>query len=118
MSKRKYKVFLDVITVLLILFPLIMAVITSRAAGSFEIFNVAAYVEQFVISSDLAGRVGEAMNVFGIAFDGGFYNAALVIFSNAILIYIFRVLLAVVVFIPKLALKFINISISAGDGEL
>lgn len=114
MTKRKYKVFIDIVTVLLVLFPLVMSLVTARANGTFDGADIGAYVENFAISRDLANTVGESINNFGIAFDGEFYAPALVIFSNAIIIYLFRLFLEVALFIPKLALKFINISM---EGE-
>ena len=108
MTKRKYKVFIDIVTVLLVLFPLIMSIVTARANGTFE---VAAYIDDFAISNDLTGRVSSALQSFGVALDGAYSTAALVLFSNAILIYLFRVLLAVALFLPKIAYNFINLDL-------
>lgn len=109
MSKRKLNVFLDVLTILLCLFPLVMALATAIFNGSFDVVNIGDYVCQYSISSELEQKISDSMNYFGIAFDGEFYSAALVILSNTLLIYIFRVFAAVMVFIPKMALKFINL---------
>lgn len=107
MTKRKYKLFIDVVTVLLVFFPLIMSIVTARANGNFD---VAAYVNDFAISQDLTARVSAAVSSFGIAFDGAYAVAALVLFSNAILIYLFRVMLAVALWLPKLAYNLINLN--------
>lgn len=108
MSKRKLTAFIDVITVLLVLFPLIMAVATAIFNGSFDVLTVNAYVEQYEISNELTAKISSAVGSFGIAFDGAFSTASFVIISNALLIYVFRVFVAVLLFLPKMALKFIN----------
>ena len=108
MTKKKYNKFLDVVTVLVILFPLLMSLITARANGTFDIVTLANYIEQFAISNDLSLRIGECINTFGIAFDGAFFSCACVIMGNALLIWLFRLFIAVMCFIPKFALKMID----------
>lgn len=108
MSRKKLNTFIDVITILLVLFPLVMSVATAIFNGSYDVESIGAYCEQFSISNALVGKISAVVNTFGIAFDGAFANACFVIMSNALLIYCFRVFIAVMVFIPKMALKFIN----------
>lgn len=115
MTKRKFNKFVDVVTVLLILFPLLMALITARCSGTFDSSALTDYVQNFAISSSLADNIGECINTFGIAFDGAFFGSACVLISNAFLIYVFRVFIAVLTFIPKLALKFIDIDFGGKD---
>ena len=115
MTKRKYNKFLDFVTVLVILFPLLMALITARANGSFDMLNVADYVSQYAISNDLATIVGESIQTFGFAFDGAFFTPACVILANALLVWLFRVFIAVMTFIPKFAVKMVNLSIGEKD---
>ena len=108
MTKKKYNKFLDVVTVLVILFPLLMSLITARANGTFDIVTLANYIEQFAISNSLSLRIGECINTFGIAFDGAFAPCAYVIIGNALLVWVFRLFIAVMCFIPKFALKMID----------
>ncbi len=114
MTKKKYNKFLDVVTVLVILFPLLMSLITARSSGSFDTVTLANYIEQFAISNSLSSRIGECINTFGIAFDGDMFHSACVIMGNALLIWLFRLFIAVMCFIPKFALKMIN-GFSGGD---
>ena len=109
MSKRKLNVFVDVITILLVLFPLVMAFATAIFNGSFDVLSIGAYCEQFEISNELTQKIKTAVADFGVNYDGAFATAAFVILSNSLLIYVFRVFIAVLVFIPKMALKFINL---------
>jgi len=109
MSKRKLNVFVDVLTILLCMFPLLMGLATAIFNGSFDLSNFGEYVAQFAISNDLAQKIGALINNFGIAFDGAFFNSACIIMANTLLIYIFRVFVSVMVFIPKLSSKFINL---------
>lgn len=115
MTKKKYNKFLDFVTVLVILFPLLMSLITARCSGSFDTVQLANYVEQFAISNSLSLRIGECINTFGIAFDGAMFNSACVIMSNALLVWLFRLFIAVLTYIPKFALKLINLSIGEKD---
>ena len=115
MTKKKYNKFLDFVTVLVILFPLLMSLITARCSGSFDTAQLANYVEHFAISNSLSLRIGECINTFGIAFDGAMFNSACVIMSNALLIWLFRLFVAVLTYIPKFALKLINLSIGEKD---
>lgn len=108
LSKRKFNVFLDIVTVLLVLFPLLMAVGTAIFNGSFEFTDVGSYVEQFSISNALTDKIMSSVDNFGFDFDGAFARASFVIMSNALIIYLFRVFVAVMVFIPKMAYRFIN----------
>ena len=108
MTKRKFNKFLDIVTVLVVLFPLLMALITARCSGSFDTAFIVDYVQNFAISNDLNLRIGECINTFGISFDGAFFPCALVIMGNALLIWIFRLFIAVMCFIPKFALKMMN----------
>lgn len=109
MSKRKLNVFIDVIMILLCLFPLLMGLATAIFNGSFDLTNFNEYVSQFSISNDLAQKIGSAIDNFGIYFDGAFFDSACIIMANTLLIYIFRVFVSVMVFIPKMASKFINL---------
>ena len=115
MTKKKYNRFLDVVTVLLILFPLIMCLFTARSSGTFDIINVSDYVSQFAISPDLADLIASSVNTFGFSFSGVFANSAFVIMSNALLIWIFRLFVEVMTFLPKFAIKLLNITIGDRD---
>ena len=108
MTKKKYNKFLDVVTVLVILFPLLMSLITARCSGDFDSVTLANYIEQFAISNDLSLRIGECINTFGIEFNGAFFSPACVIMGNALLVWLFRFFIAVMCFIPKFALKMMN----------
>lgn len=108
MTKKKYNKFLDVVTVLIILFPLLMSLITARSCGTFDIATFANYIEQFAISNDLNSRIGECINTFGIAFDGAFFAPACVIIGNALLVWLFRLFIAVMCFLPKFAIKMMD----------
>ena len=109
MREKKYKTFVDVLTVLCILFPLLLALLATWQSGTYESAQIAAYIEDFAISEDLAHRIGESINTFGIGFDGAFFGASCTIMSNALLVYLFRVFIAVLTFIPKMALKFMHL---------
>lgn len=115
MTKRKYNKFLDIVTVLVILFPLLMSLITARCSGSFDSAQFADYIQQFAISNSLSSRIGECINTFGVLFDGAMFSGACVIIANALLIWLFRLFIAVLTFIPKFALKLINLSIGDKD---
>ena len=115
MTKKKYNRFLDFVTVLVILFPLIMAVITARANGTFDMLNIADYVSQYAISNDLANRIGESINTFGIAFDGAFFAPSCIILANSLIVWLFRVFISVMTYIPKFAIKMTNLSIGEKD---
>lgn len=108
MTKRKFNRFVDVVTVLVIVFPLLMALITARCSGTFEAFDFTTYVENFCISENLANLIHDSIDTFGFAFDGDFAYGACVIMSNALLVYVFRVFIAVMTFIPKFALRLLN----------
>lgn len=108
MTKRKYKLFLDVLTILLIIAPLIVLLLAVHSGAVLD-KTPSDIVMSFSISNSLADRIGQCINTFGIELDGDFYNATCVIMSNALLIYLFRVFVSVLVFLPKLALKFINL---------
>ncbi len=108
MTKKKYNKFLDVVTVLVILFPLFMSLITARCSGSFDTVQLANYVEQFAISNSLSLRIGECINTFGIDFDGAMFHSACVIMGNALLVWLFRLFISIMCFIPKFANKMIS----------
>lgn len=109
MSKRKLNVFVDVLTILLVVFPLVMCVATAIFNGSFDVLNIGAFVEQFEISNALTSKISSSVAVLGFAIDGAFANVVFVIMSNALLIYVFRVFVAVMIYVPKMAYKFINL---------
>jgi len=115
MTKKKYNKFLDFVTVLVILFPLIMALFTAHANGTFDVGNVGDYVLQYSVSDELALLIGDSISTFGFAFDGAFFLPACVILANALVIWLFRVFIAVMSFVPKMALRLLNLPI--GDGE-
>lgn len=108
MTKKKYNKFLDVVTVLVILFPLIMSLVIARCSGSFNAIQIAEFIEEFAFSYDLSNRIGEAINTFGLDFNGAFFPCACVIMGNALLVWLFRLFVSVMCFIPKFALKMIN----------
>lgn len=110
MTKRKYNKLLDFITLLLILFPLLMLLLSAMCNGNYNSALYCEYTRNFAISDDLSNKIGECINTFGIAFDGAFFGSACVIMSNALLIWVFRVFVSVLLFIPKFANKLINVS--------
>lgn len=110
MTKRKYKVFIDIVLIFLCLFPLFATLIvmgTSSTILSAEQINNT--ITSFTISNGLRDVVSDACNSFGVALDGNFYQATMTIVSNAILIYILYVFVSVLVFMPKFAIKLINL---------
>ena len=115
MTKKKYNRFLDVITVLIILFPLIMCIVTARSNGTFDIVSINGYVNQFVISEDLALLIQCSTDTFGFGINGSFSYPACVIMSNALLIWCFRVFIAVLTFIPKFSIKLLNLLVGDRD---
>lgn len=114
MTKCKYNKLLDVVTLLVILFPLLMLLLTSLCSGNIDSSLFPQYIENFAISSELNSTIAECINTFGIAFDGAFFSSACVIVGNALLVWLFRVFISVLVFIPKFAVKMLNISVG-GD---
>ena len=86
MTKKKYNRFLDVVTVLLILFPLIMCLFTARATGTFDHDSICDFVNQFSISADLAEVVQNSLDVFGFDCNGAFAFTSCILMSNALLI--------------------------------
>ena len=115
MTKKKYNRLMDFITVLLILFPLIMCLFTARATGTFADLDIATYVEQFSLSGDLVSLIEGSVGQFDFAIDDNFSHCAYVIMSNALLIWVFRLFLSAMTFIPKMGLKFINMFTGGDD---
>lgn len=112
MTKRKYKALIDVVLLLLCIAPLIFCIFaTLNEANALTTLDYADIIQKFCISDDLANKIGESIQTFGIAFDGEFFAPTCVIMSNALLIYAFYVFVAVLTFIPKMAKKFLNMAI-------
>lgn len=109
MTQRKYKVFIDITLVLLCLFPLICLAFAMLTSTSFILNgDYADFIQRFTISTNLANRVGQAINTFGLDFSGSFYQATCTIMSNAILIYIFYTFVACLTWLPKMAISLLN----------
>lgn len=109
MTKRKYKIFIDIVLILLCLFPLIsllFVVGTSSTILTGE--QLKAHVLNYCISGDLADKIGNAINTFGIAFDGNFFPAVSVIMANSLLIYLFYVFVACLTWLPKFAINILE----------
>ena len=112
MSKRKYKVFIDLVLIFLCLFPLIATLVvmgTSETIMTGE--QICETVTNFTISADLQNKIADCCNSFGVAFNGAFYGATMTIVSNAVLIYVLYVFVSVLVYIPKFAIKMLNLTI-------
>lgn len=115
MTKRKFNRFVDVLTVLAVIFPLLLALATSFSWGTYDSVEIADFVQNFAISTALADKIGESIQTFGIAFDGAFFAPSCVLLANALIIYLFRLFAEILVFVPKMALKLINIKIGEND---
>ena len=115
MTKKKFNKFLDFVTVLVIMFPLLMALFTARATGSFDASNIGDYVLQYSISDELALLIGDSISTFGFDFDGAFFLPSCVILANALIVWLFRVFIAVMTFLPKMALKLLNLPMGDDD---
>ena len=108
MSKRKYKSIIDLVLVLLCVFPLLVTLVMAWNDNSAMEIDFCNLVQKFAISEDLAQIIGEQINTFGIAFDGAYYTATCVLMANAILVYIFYVFVECLVWLPKFAIRLIE----------
>ena len=112
MSKRKYKVIIDLVLIFLCLFPLIATLIVMGTSSTILTGEqICETVTNFTISAELRDKVAICCNSFGIAFNGAFYNATMTIVSNSLLVYVLYVFVSVLVFIPKFAVKLLNFDI-------
>ncbi len=109
MTKRKFKVFIDIVLILLCLFPLIITTAICLRNGTFySSGDFTELVQRFAISTELSEKIGECINTFGIAFDGAYFPAVCVIMANSLIIYLCYLFVSVLVFLPKLAIKWLN----------
>ena len=108
MTKRKYKSIIDLVLILLCLFPLLVTVVLACNDNFNYQLEFVDVVQKFAISNDLAQRIGEQINTFGIAFDGAYFSAVCVLMANAMLIYIFYIFVECLVWLPKFASRLIE----------
>ena len=113
MTKKKYKSLISVVLLLLCIAPLIFSALAMfNDSTDCSAVNFTEYIKRFEISAALSDKIGESIETFGIAFDGAFFPAVCVIMSNAILIYVFYVFVAVLVWLPKFAIKLMERGVS------
>lgn len=106
MTKKKYKSLISVVLLLLCVAPLLFcALALFNDSTDFNVINYTEYVKRFEISEELSNKIADGVQSFGISFDGAFFPAVCVIMSNALLIYVFYVFTAVLLFIPKYSIK-------------
>lgn len=117
MNKRKFKSFLDVVTVLLILAPIIFIalallanVFTDNEVSITEVMQEIA--EQSVLSKRLREKVYNALDRLGIFWYAGNFAVGEylipIIISNSLVIYMARVFIGVMVWLPKFASKLLE----------
>ena len=113
---KKYKLFIDCTLVLLCLFPLISLLCMQLYCETLlSADQILSHLEVFNISSTISNSISNALNDIGFMLDGGFSSAVSIILSNSILIYIFYVFVNILLFVPKLAIKFFRIGVRKDD---
>lgn len=112
MSKRKFKILIDITLLFLCLLPIIaLLCVVATSSTILTAEQIEAQIMNFCISNDLAEKIGESINTFGIQFDGAFYSATCALIANAVLVHVFYVFIATLVFVPKMAIKFLNFTV-------
>lgn len=106
---KKYRLFINVLLVLLCLFPLIFACMTCFRSGEQDITKIHQITEESEISPSFTASFKEVFNeAFGISESKGF-DIFCVILSNSVFIYIGYVFVEVLIFIPKMAISLLRL---------
>lgn len=110
MTKRKYRVFIDITLIMLCLFPLIsLLFVLGTSSTILTAEQIANHIEGYAISNNMVTQVQTVLNNVGFNADGVFFAPCCTIITNAVFIYIFYVFVSVLVFVPKMAIKLLNI---------
>lgn len=117
MTKRKYHYFVNIVLILLCLFPLITYAIAVGSSDSLmSTDQILTHFSNSAISSDFAGSFIEILSSMGITISADEYGesitcggiALVVIMSNSIVIYMCYILVEILLFVPKMAIKFLR----------
>lgn len=105
---KKYNLFINVLLVLICIFPLIFCCLTCFRTAQTDMTYVHQIVTDAEISPNFTASFKEIFNeAFGISESKGF-DIFCVIISNSIFIYIGYVFVEVLVFVPKMAIKLLR----------
>lgn len=106
---KKYRLFINVLLVLLCLFPLIFSCLTCFKTAQIDMTYVHQIVTDAEISPTFTASFKEVFNeAFGISESKGF-DIFCVILSNSVFVYIGYVFVEVLVFIPKMAISLLRL---------
>lgn len=108
MTNRKYRIFKKYIITILCILPLLVSALSILSGNAVLTIEFNEIVTKFSLSNELANKIGECINTFGIEFDGEYIQSALIIMSNTFLIYTFYLFTEVLIFIPKMAIWFLD----------
>ena len=109
MTKRKYKIFIRYTLLILSLFPLVLIMLNSIAEGAnLNTIELNAIIDKFVISESFTAEIKTIIPSFGFELDGAFGDIVPITIANTMIIYIMYIALEVLLFIPKMAVEFLN----------
>lgn len=108
MSKRKYKIMIEVTLLFLCLFPLILVLVNSITSNALlTSTQINTIIDGVTISNGLTDNFRNSLSQY-FEFDGAIGNACYAIMSNAVMVHIIYLFIEVACFIPKFAIKAMN----------
>lgn len=112
---KKYKLFIDVLLVLLCLFPLIYSLFAIWHVGATDTTLLLDTISSLNINPSMASTFESVLsNSFEIETNSA-WQAVTVIMANSVMVYICYVVVEVFVFVPKMAIKLLRIGVRKDD---
>ena len=116
MSKRKYKILIDIVLVLLCLVPVLLVIINTATSHTLLTSDqISTIINGVSISDTMSATISNALEASEIALDGSFGGCISVIISNALMVHIVYLFIEVIVFVPKFAIKALNMFTGGKD---
>ena len=111
---KKYKLFIDVLLVLLCLFPLIYSLFAIWHVGATDTSLLLDTISSLNINPSMASTFESVLsNSFEIETNSAWQ--AVTVISNSVMVYICYVVVEVFVFVPKMAIKLLRIGVRKDD---
>lgn len=112
---KKYKLFIDVLLVLLCLFPLIYSLFAIWHVGTTDTSVLLDTVSSLNINPSMASSIE---NVLSRSFEmetNEAWHCVSVLMANSVMVYVCYVVVEVFVFVPKMAIKLLRIGFRKED---
>lgn len=111
---KKYKRFVGYVLVILMLFPLVIAITSTFYSGQFNLKQIVEETTNYCISTSMRDNIilniGDALQ-----FDGEYWTFAATIITNAVCVMLCYVVFKVLAFIPEMTIKFLQMGVRKDD---